>query len=92
MKAKTVVSKATQKMVDVAMWMIIGMFVLFIGMSSAKAEMPTEAPVIEKVCNYGPNGGVNRNVKKYHRQNRRNFHCSLCPATGLRKFIPKRWR
>ena len=50
MKAKTVVSKTTQKMADVAMWMIIGMFVLFIGMSSAKAETPAAVPVIEKVC------------------------------------------
>ena len=33
----------------------------------------------------------NKEVRKYHRQAKKNFHCSLCPATGLKKYIPKKW-
>ena len=75
MKQKMIVSKKTQKIANLILWVIM-FSVLFAFSPEVRAEKQP----------------VNKEVRKYHRQAKKNFHCSLCPAKGLRKFIPKRWR
>ncbi len=44
------------------------------------------------VANHDLRQHDNKEVRKYHRKNKKQFKCSLCPPRGLKKLVPKRWR
>ena len=86
MKNKLEVSEKTQSITTIGLWLIILAVVAFtmLNATPSKAENlnALEAKEMPK----------NTYVKKYHRKNNRTFTCSLCPAKGIKKFVPKKWR
>jgi lauroyl/myristoyl acyltransferase len=86
MKQKLRVSKMSEKVSNFAMWLIIAVFALFLMVGSANAQ-----PVQSEVVTVSQKG-KNPYLKKYHKQNRKNFKCSACPDKGFRKLLPKSWR
>jgi hypothetical protein len=77
----------TQFIADCLLWafMIAVVFTLIVGSANAQPIQPDAVTVVEKPP-------VNRNVKKYHKANKKQFKCSACPDKGIKKFLPKKWR
>jgi TRAP-type C4-dicarboxylate transport system permease small subunit len=76
-----------QFIMDLAVWlfMAIIVFVFIIGGAKAQPINYNQITAIEKPP-------VNKNLKKYHKQNKKRFKCSACPDRGLKKLLPKSWR
>jgi hypothetical protein len=86
MKQKMRISELGQKVSDFALWLIIAVFALFLTFGSLNAQP------IENNSTTLTEWRKNKNLKKYHKQNNKNFKCSACPDRGIKKLLPKKWR
>jgi hypothetical protein len=83
---KNQVKTRGQFIMDIILWafMVVVVFILMVGSANAQPIQSEVVTVSQK--------GKNPYLKKYHKQNRKNFKCSACPDRGLKRLLPKSWR
>lgn len=95
MREENTVRMMTDRLSAIGKWAIMIAAFMFMVMVSSYAVATPAVTGIGAVGSVSEVGGFpheNREVRKYHRRNKKAFHCSLCPAKGLKKLMPKRWR